>query len=126
MSEGVDQAALADGPGHYPGTAWPGQSGNVGVAAHNVFWIHFDQLRPGDDVDIDTRWGTYQYRVTGSRVVAASDQTVLAPTGDERLTLTTCWPLWAGALATRRLVISAAQVDRVPAESSPAATGPGG
>jgi len=38
---------LAIDPGHYPATAWPGQPSNIAVAADNVYWIRFDQLRPG-------------------------------------------------------------------------------
>jgi sortase A len=108
VSEGVGAAVLAGGPGHYPATPWPGQDGNVGVAAHNTFWIAFDRLASGDEIAVETRTGDVGYRVLASRVVDPSDRTVLAPTpGRHRLTLTTCWPLWAGALAPRRLAIVA-------------------
>jgi len=76
------------------------------VAAHNVYWINQPQLKPGDEIDLQTRYGTYRYRVTGSRVVSPSDKTVLVPDAlGYHLTLTTCWPLWAGAFATERYVI---------------------
>ena len=42
-----------------------------------------------------------------------------------RLTLTTCWPLWAGELATQRLVFLADQVDPPPAKL-PLGDQPGG
>jgi sortase A len=109
VREGVGADTLLAGPGHYPGMAWPGQVGNVGVAAHNVYWIHFDELKPGDEVDLQTRWGDYRYAVTGSKLVWPDDRTVLVPTTDRRLTLTTCWPLWAGAFAWQRLIIFAEQ-----------------
>ena len=111
VAEGTDPHTLAAGPGHYTGMAWPGQAGNVGVAAHNVYWVRFNDLQPGDQVRLETRWGTYTYRVTGKRIVDPDDRSVLVPTPSPRLTLTTCWPLWAGAFATQRLVISAEQVD---------------
>ena len=111
VAEGVDARTLAAGPGHYPDTAWPGRPGNVGVAAHNVYWIRFGDLKPGDQVMLDTRWGTYTYRVTGTRIVRPDDRTVLVQAGPPRLTLTTCWPLWAGAFANRRLVIFTDQFD---------------
>src|SRR5438067_860893 len=44
VQEGVDSGVLAAGPGHYPATPWPGQTGNVGVAAHNTYWIKFGEL----------------------------------------------------------------------------------
>jgi sortase A len=107
VREGVGLDVLATGPGHYPATAWPGQPGNVAVAAHNVYWIQFDQLKPGDSLLVDTRYGTFDYRVTGSRVVTPDDSAVLQAQPDRQLTMTTCWPLWAGQFATRRLAIFA-------------------
>ena len=120
VAEGVDSKTLAGGPGRYPELAWPGQDGDVGVAAHNVYWVRFNDLGPGDLVRLETRWGTYTYRITARRIVAPDDRTVLVPTTSPRLTLTTCWPLWAGAFATQRLVFFADQVD--PAPDAAAAT----
>jgi sortase A len=108
VREGVGLDVLALGPGHYPKTAWPGQPGNVGVAAHNVYWLRFTELRPGDELRLEARYGGFRYRVTGSRVVAPADSWVLAPVPDRQLTLTTCWPVWAGQFATQRLAIFAA------------------
>lgn len=110
VRQGVTEGVLFAGPGHYPTTAWPGRQGNVGVAAHNTYWLQFGRLRPGDQVVLEAREGTYTYRVVATRVVGAGDRTVLGPTADHRLTLTTCWPLWAGALAPDRLAIVAEQV----------------
>jgi sortase A len=110
VQEGVETNNLASGPGHYPTTPWPGQAGNVGVAAHNTYWIAFGDLKPGDEIDLETRYGTYRYAVTGTRIVWPNDRTALVRTPDKELTLTTCWPLWAGAFATQRLIISARQV----------------
>ncbi len=115
VQEGTDLKVLASGPGHYPTTAWPGQPGNVGVAAHNTYWIKFGDLRRGDEVVLETRWGLYRYRVTDTRIVEPDDRTVLRPSLDSRLTLTTCWPLWAGAFAQQRLAIFTVQT--FPAQS---------
>ncbi|HEX6348474.1 MAG TPA: class D sortase [Candidatus Dormibacteraeota bacterium] len=119
VGEGTDAAALNAGPGHYVDTAWPGQPDDVGVAAHNVYWIAFDRLQPGDQVRLETRWGTYTYRITTRRVVNADDRSILVHTLGPRLTLTTCWPLWAGQFATQRLVFLADQVDPAPARIPP-------
>jgi sortase A len=107
VREGVTEDVLFAGPGRYPDTSWPGQPGNVGVAAHNVYWLRFDQLRAGDDLAVDTRYGTFHYRVTSVQVVSAGDRSVLAPVPGRHLTLTTCWPLWAGQLAPLRLAVFA-------------------
>lgn len=115
VKEGVDAGVLYSGPGHYPTTPWPGDPGMVGVAAHNVYWINFPKLVKGDEIDIETRYGLYRYRVTGSEIVNPNDRTVMVPNADGfHLTLTTCWPLWAGAFATRRYVIFTEQVWPIP------------
>jgi sortase A len=110
VAEGIGADVLINGPGHYPATPWPGQPGNVGVAAHNTYWIKFGDLHAGDEIDLETRYGAYKYLVTGTKIVPADDRTVLAPTAGKQLTLTTCWPLWAGAFAQQRLAIFALQV----------------
>jgi sortase A len=110
VREGIDSASLYSGPGHYQSTVWPGEPGTVGVAAHNVYWVNFPQLKPGDEIDVETRYGIYRYQVTGSVIVNPDNRTVLVPDANGYyLTLTTCWPLWAGAFATQRYVIFAKQ-----------------
>jgi sortase A len=110
VQEGVTMGVLADGPGHYPSTAMPGKPGLVGIAGHNTFWIPFGKLVPGDTIALETRSGTFNYRVTETRIVQPDDRTVLVSSSDRRLALTTCWPLWAGNMAPQRLVIFAQQV----------------
>lgn len=111
VKEGIGAGVLYSSPGHYPETPWPGDPGMVGVAAHNVYWTNFPQLTKGDEIDIETRYGVYRYLVTGSAVVNPDDRTVLIPSANGyHLTLTTCWPLWAGAFAKQRYVIFADQV----------------
>lgn len=115
IREGVDSGVLYSGPGHYPGTRWPGDPGTVGVAAHNVYWINFPQLVRGDEIDLETRYGLYRYDVTWTQIVNPDDRTALVT--DENgyhLTLTTCWPLWAGAFATQRYIIHTDQLWPVP------------
>ncbi|HEY4028396.1 MAG TPA: class D sortase [Candidatus Dormibacteraeota bacterium] len=108
VREGVTDDVLFGGPGHYPASRWPGQVGTVGVAAHNVYWMRFDQLRPGDELTVDTRYGTFHYRIIATRVVRSDDSSVLADARGPHLVLTTCWPLWAGQFAPLRLVVLAA------------------
>jgi sortase A len=114
VREGVDSTILYSGPGHYPETPWPGQTGMVAVAAHNVYWIDFPQLARGDEVDLETRYGTFKYTVTGSRIVQPDDRTIVVQGAGRHLTLTTCWPTWAGSFANRRYVIFADQTYPVP------------
>lgn len=106
VKEGISTTVLYTSPGHYPETPWPGDPGMVGVAAHNVYWINFPQLGRGDEIDLETRYGTYKYHVTSTAIVNPDNRAVLIPhAAGYHLTLTTCWPLWAGAFATQRYII---------------------
>ncbi|HET6910722.1 MAG TPA: class E sortase [Mycobacteriales bacterium] len=63
--EGVGTDDLKKGPGHYPGTALPGQIGNFYVAGHRTTYLHpFNKiatLRRGDKIVLETKsmWFTY-------------------------------------------------------------------
>jgi LPXTG-site transpeptidase (sortase) family protein len=118
VREGVDAAILDLGPGHYTTSGWPGRPGNVGVAAHNTYWLGFGSLKVHDRVELTTPHALYVYEITGIEVVSPDDRTVLAPTADDRLTMTTCWPLWAGAWATQRLVFKATEIGAVAAAAA--------
>ncbi len=121
VKEGVDSTVLYSGPGHYPETPWPGQKGMVGVAAHNVYWISFPEISKGDEVAIETRYGNFRYRVTGTKIVWPDDRTILVLGSGHQLTLTTCWPTWAGSFANRRYIIFTEQIDPDPAAPQKAA-----
>jgi sortase (surface protein transpeptidase) len=65
--EGTDQGTLAAGPGHYQGTAFPGQLGNFSVAGHRVGkgspFNSLDLLSSCDAIVIETVDHWYVYRV---------------------------------------------------------------
>ncbi|MGZ4493844.1 MAG: class E sortase [Nocardioides sp.] len=65
VQEGVGEDVLAEGFGHFPGTALPGRVGNYAIAAHRVTHgeplRRMPELRPGDQVVIETRRTTYTY-----------------------------------------------------------------
>ncbi len=122
--EGVGSAQLAVGPGHYPGTALPGQPGNSGIAGHRTThgapFNALAELVPGDPVVLTTLQGTFTYRVTRSLVVAPDDVSVLRRTAIPQLTLTTCNPKYSAA---QRLVVEA-RLTSPPAPATPAPSVP--
>jgi sortase A len=90
---GAAGSSLAFGLGHVSGTALPGEPGNCGIAGHRDSWASFlRDLRIGDDVRLETRAGSKEYRVAGIDVVPKERAAVLDPTAGRRLTLVTCWP----------------------------------
>jgi len=69
--QGTDDASLEKGPGHYVGTALPGQVGNFAIAGHRVGkgepFLNLDHLRSGDAVIIETAKAWYVYRIIGNK-----------------------------------------------------------
>jgi sortase (surface protein transpeptidase) len=65
--EGTTQPDLAIGPGHYPGTALPGQPGNMAIAGHRVGeGAPFDDLglvQSCDAIVVETASDWYVYRM---------------------------------------------------------------
>ncbi len=108
VREGAGPRTLRVAVGHVPGTALPGENGNVCLAAHrDGLFRGLGTLRAGDAVRLTTRGGRYDYRVDAARVVGPNDVAVLSPTRRPRLTLVTCYPFaWIGP-APRRYVVTA-------------------
>ncbi len=106
--EGTQKSQLTKGPGHYPGTPLPGESGNVAIAGHRTMYGHvfhdLHLLEAGDVIRTATSATTATYRVVEIRVVSPRDTHVAAATDDSRLTLTTCNPI--GSAAQRLVVVA--------------------
>ncbi len=106
--EGFDGKTLRRGAGHIPGTALPGQAGNVGISAHrDTFFRPLRNIRAGDVISVTTLDGQYQYKVETTKVVSSKDVSVLAATGSEVLTLVTCYPFYYVGAAPERFVVRA-------------------
>lgn len=108
MVEGVDQASLRKGPGHYPNTPLPGERGTVAVAGHRTTYLapfrHIDQLRRGDRVIASMPYGRFVYRVERTRIVEPTALWVIRRVRYDRLVLTACHPLYSAA---QRIVVFA-------------------
>jgi sortase A len=131
--EGTGEAQLQGGPGHYLGTSLPGQAGNSGIAGHRTTFAapfyNLNELVAGDPIFVLTSQGLFRYNVTGSEIVAPTDDAVLdSATTAPELTLTTCNPRYS---ASQRLVVFAmldttqaplkpTPVDAHPIKSTPA------
>jgi sortase A len=106
--EGTDAAQLRMGPGRDGRSLAPGEGGLVYLAGHRTtFGAPFgdlDRLQPGDRVRLELPYAVYEYAVTGSRVVPASDLDVLRSRGREELALQACHPRF---FASHRLVVFA-------------------
>jgi len=106
LLEGIRLTTLDNGPGHWPGTAMPGEVGNVVVAAHRTShggpFRNIDQLVAGDTVMFTTDAGEIPYRVTGTQVVNPDAIWIVDPTDTPTATLFACHP--PGSVAQRIVV----------------------
>jgi len=106
MYEGITLTTLDHGPGHWPGTAMPGQLGNVVIAGHRVShdkpFRNIDKLVPGDDVIMTTADGRFDYKVTGTEIVYPDALWIVNQTPDYTATLFACHP--AGSTRQRIVV----------------------
>jgi sortase A len=109
--EGFDKTALRRAVEHIPGTALPGQPGNVGLAGHrDTFFRPLKDLRIKDEIRVSTLQGNFKYEVESLRVVEPDNVGVLAPSAENVLTLVTCYPFYYVGPAPKRFVVRARQV----------------
>ncbi|MEX2625576.1 MAG: class E sortase [Ilumatobacteraceae bacterium] len=97
LYQGIRLTTLDQGPGHWPGTALPGQDGNTVVAghrtSHNRVFRHIDQLEADDQIIFHLTDGSrHVYEVTGVQVIEPTDVWIVDPTPFGRATLFACHP----------------------------------
>jgi len=112
IRQGVDDTTLSRAVGHVPYTALPGQTGNVGLAAHrDSYFRELRDVRAGDLIRLVTPKGTFEYHVESLRIVHPTNVEVLDPTPNPSLTLVTCYPFNYVGHAPKRFIVRARQVE---------------
>lgn len=96
LQEGITLPTLDRGPGHWPGTALPGQAGNVVVAGHRVShtrpFRYIDELVEGDEVIFTVDGVVSRYVVTGHEIVTPDAIRIVDQTPEPTATLFACHP----------------------------------
>jgi sortase A len=96
LLEGIRLTTRDNGPGHWPGSAMPGEVGNVVVAGHRTShdapFRDLDQLVAGDVVEFTTAAGLIEYTVTGTQIVDPDAIWIVDPTDTPTATLFACHP----------------------------------
>lgn len=105
---GVDARTLRLAVGHIPGTALPGDRGNIGLAGHrDTFFRKLRDIRAFDEIRLVTPDGTFFYEVERTRIVKPADTWVLDDTAVQSLTLVTCYPFTYVGSAPDRFIVRA-------------------
>lgn len=110
----VDSNDLSSALAHLPGTALPGEKGNIFISGHsaipiaskgvNAFFEKLMDLKKGETVFITVGNIQYTYKITDIKIVDPKDTSVILPPDslDRYVTLMTCVP---PGLNTKRLVV---------------------
>jgi sortase A len=107
---GSDARTLRLAVGHIPGTALPGDAGNVGLAGHrDTFFRRLRDIESDDEIVVSTPTDVYRYRVQRTDIVQPQDVWVLDPTETSSLTLVTCYPFSYVGDAPQRFIVRAEQ-----------------
>jgi sortase A len=103
---GIAWEDLKKGVGHLPGSANPGERGNMYLAAHNdIFgeiFRYLEKLELGDEFLVYSGDRSFRYVVTSKRVIEPTDVSVMYPSTEPIATLQTCYPY---LVDTHRLVV---------------------
>lgn len=114
------QEALKNGVIHYPGTALPGDNGNVVITGHSSYYVWdagrfkdvfalLHDVRVKDKIVIYFNQKKYIYEASEIKTVASKDVDVLKQTQGEQLTLITCTPIGTNL---KRLIVIAKLVQK--------------
>ena len=113
--EGVWLTVVDHGPGHWPGSARPGQIGNAVFAGHRVTHTHpfldLDQLALGDKVIFNMPKKVFTYAVTSITIVQPDELSITDPTRTPTMTLFACNPKHSAA---QRIVVKGKLVSSRP------------
>jgi sortase A len=114
--QGTDLTTLRKGPGHYPGTRFPGETGTVAIAGHRTTYgapfRSIDALRKGHHIVLEMPYGTFTYAVEKTQIVNPDDTWITHRVpGAPRLVLSACHPLYS---ASKRIIAFARLESQVP------------
>jgi sortase A len=113
VAEGIRPSTLRLAAGHIPGTAFPDESGNVGIAAHrDTFFRKLRDIQQGDIIIVRTLAGSSEYSVEETRVVKPKDVEVLDSSSQPVLTLITCYPFHYVGPAPERFIVRARRISQ--------------
>lgn len=109
--DGTSSADLRRGPGRHLETFMPGERKLVYIAGHRTTYGapfgDIDRLRPGDSIFLELPYASFEYVVTGHRIVDDNDLSVLESRGREQLVLQACHPRF---FASQRYLVYARPV----------------
>lgn len=105
---GDGETQLLHGAGQYYGSVFPGDIGNTVITGHtNSVFKTLGEAQIGDDIRLELTYGTYVYEISSIEIKSNTDQSILASSEEQILTLYTYYPFdYIGNTPDRYVVIA--------------------
>jgi sortase A len=107
--EGTDPDDLEKGVGHYKGSYYPTENGQIVLSGHrDTVFRRAGELEIGDSLEIALPYGNFEYEITETKIVEPDDLSIITLQNEkEELILTTCYPFSYVGNAPQRYIIYA-------------------
>lgn len=113
--EGTDADDLEKGVGHYKGSFYPEENGQIVLSGHrDTVFRKAGELELGDHLTMKMPYGDYTYEITGTKIVSADDASIITlQNSEEELILTTCYPFsYVGDAPDRYIIYAKRKLDK--------------
>ncbi|HZH59132.1 MAG TPA: class D sortase [Metabacillus sp.] len=110
--EGTDPDDLEKGVGHYKGSYYPDERGQIVLSGHrDTVFRKAGELEIGDSLEIKLPYGDFEYEIIDTKIVEADDVSIITLQNErEELLLTTCYPFSYVGNAPQRYIIYAKRI----------------
>ena len=107
--EGTNPDDLEKGVGHYKGSYFPGDEGQIVLSGHrDTVFRKLGELKIGDSLKLQMPNGNFTYEITKTKIVKSDDTSIITlQNKEEELILTTCYPFRYVGNAPKRYIIYA-------------------
>lgn len=103
---GSSSDLLHEGVCQYIGSVVIGETGNVVLDAHcNTYFLDLEKVKEGDEIVLTTSYGEFKYKAKEITYFKDTDNTLIAPSKEDKLTLYTCYGNLLGPTEDRLAVI---------------------
>ncbi|MCY8475274.1 MULTISPECIES: class D sortase [Bacillus subtilis group] len=105
--EGTDADDLEKGVGHYKGSYYPDENGQIVLSGHrDTVFRRTGELKKGDQLKVKLPYGSFKYKIENMKIVDKNDTSIITlQHSEEELILTTCYPFSYIGNAPKRYII---------------------
>lgn len=106
--QGTRSSDLKKGVGHFVQSVLPGEQDNCVLSGHrDTHFSRLGELVIGDRLNVRTSAGYFSYEIRRIRIVDKDDRTVIVPTPQAVLTISTCYPFrYVGNAPDRYILVA--------------------